>query len=213
MRQRRQHLGHRARRRLGLQPLRRAARQGAGAGARRQPALGQVGLAHPVHVRHPFALCACAPRSARASSRSCARAPALPARPARASAPAAAERASGRRSQRSIPSRCALIIQDMQNDVVMDGGAFASSGSPQHAREQNVVENIRRLADACRVARRDDHPRLVRRRAGRARLHAQRAAVRGPGRLQGDGARHLGRGAGRRASSRSPATTSWRRCA
>ena len=49
------------------------------------------------------------------------------------------------------PSRCALIIQDMQNDVMMDGGAFASSGAPQHAREQNVVENIRRLADACRA--------------------------------------------------------------
>ena len=38
----------------------------------------------------------------------------------------------------------------MQNDVIMDGGAFASSGSPQHAREQNVVENIRRLAEVCR---------------------------------------------------------------
>jgi gluconolactonase len=49
------------------------------------------------------------------------------------------------------PARCALIIQDMQNDVMMDGGAFASSGSPQHAREQNVVENIRRLAEACRA--------------------------------------------------------------
>ena len=49
------------------------------------------------------------------------------------------------------PSRCALIIQDMQNDVMMDGGAFASSGAPQHAREQNVVENIKRLAEACRA--------------------------------------------------------------
>ena len=39
----------------------------------------------------------------------------------------------------------------MQNDVMMEGGAFASSGAPQHAREQNVVENIRRLADACRA--------------------------------------------------------------
>jgi gluconolactonase len=48
------------------------------------------------------------------------------------------------------PARCALIIQDMQNDVVMDGGAFADSGSPIHAREQNVIENIRRLAEACR---------------------------------------------------------------
>ena len=49
------------------------------------------------------------------------------------------------------PARCALIIQDMQNDVVSEGGAFAESGSAQHAREQNVVENIRRLADACRA--------------------------------------------------------------
>ena len=48
------------------------------------------------------------------------------------------------------PARCALIIQDMQNDVLSEGGAFAESGSPQHAREQNVVENIRRLAEACR---------------------------------------------------------------
>jgi gluconolactonase len=48
-------------------------------------------------------------------------------------------------------SRCALIIQDMQNDVVMDGGAFASSGSPQHCREQNAIENIKRLAEHCRA--------------------------------------------------------------
>ena len=33
------------------------------------------------------------------------------------------------------PSRCALIIQDMQNDVVMEGGAFANSGSPEHCRQ------------------------------------------------------------------------------
>ena len=48
------------------------------------------------------------------------------------------------------PARTALIIQDMQHDVVSEGGAFADSGSPRHAREQNVVENIRRLADHCR---------------------------------------------------------------
>ncbi len=46
--------------------------------------------------------------------------------------------------------RCALIIQDMQNDVVMDGGAFADSGAPAHCREQNAIENARRLADHCR---------------------------------------------------------------
>lgn len=48
------------------------------------------------------------------------------------------------------PERCALLIQDMQNDVVMEGGAFADSGSPIHCREQNCIENIRRLAEFCR---------------------------------------------------------------
>ena len=63
----------------------------------------------------------------------------------------APERASTHAGLSLDPSRCALIIQDMQNDVMMEGGAFASSGSPQHAREQNVVENIRRLAEVCRA--------------------------------------------------------------
>jgi len=49
------------------------------------------------------------------------------------------------------PARCALIIQDMQNDVVMDGGAFASSGAPQHCREQGAIENARALAERCRA--------------------------------------------------------------
>jgi gluconolactonase len=61
------------------------------------------------------------------------------------------ERSSGQPPLSLDPARCALIIQDMQNDVMMEGGAFASSGAPQHAREQNVVENIRRLAEACRA--------------------------------------------------------------
>lgn len=49
------------------------------------------------------------------------------------------------------PSRCALIIQDMQNDVVMDGGAFAASGSPIHCREQNAIGNGSKLAAAARA--------------------------------------------------------------
>ena len=49
-----------------------------------------------------------------------------------------------------VPSRTAMIIQDMQNDVIMDGGAFADSGSPQHARDQNVIANVSRLAQICR---------------------------------------------------------------
>jgi gluconolactonase len=48
------------------------------------------------------------------------------------------------------PDRAVLIIQDMQNDAVGEGGAFASSGAPAHAKAQNVVENIRRVADAAR---------------------------------------------------------------
>lgn len=49
------------------------------------------------------------------------------------------------------PGRCALVIQDMQNDVVMEGGAFAASGAPQHCREQNAIENAVRIAARCRA--------------------------------------------------------------
>jgi len=49
-----------------------------------------------------------------------------------------------------VPNRTALILQDLQNDVMIDGGAFASTGSPQHAKEQNVVGNAMQLANACR---------------------------------------------------------------
>ena len=48
------------------------------------------------------------------------------------------------------PRRTALIIQDMQNDALHERGAFAASGSPLHAKSQNVVSNLRRLAMACR---------------------------------------------------------------
>jgi gluconolactonase len=48
------------------------------------------------------------------------------------------------------PKRTALIVQDLQNDVIIEGGAFADSGAPQHAKEQNVVENAAKLADAAR---------------------------------------------------------------
>ncbi len=47
-------------------------------------------------------------------------------------------------------ARCALIIQDLQNDVISEGGAFAESGSPGHAKEQNVVANVKALAETCR---------------------------------------------------------------
>ena len=34
------------------------------------------------------------------------------------------------------PGRAALLIQDMQNDVIIDGGAFAESGSPDTRRSR-----------------------------------------------------------------------------
>ena len=50
------------------------------------------------------------------------------------------------------PSRSALVIQDLQNDVIIEGGAFADSGAPAHATAQNVVGNVAELAAACRSA-------------------------------------------------------------
>ena len=46
----------------------------------------------------------------------------------------------------------ALIIQDLQNDVIIGGGAFADSGAPAHAKSQNVVANAARMAAAARAA-------------------------------------------------------------
>jgi gluconolactonase len=50
------------------------------------------------------------------------------------------------------PKATALVIQDLQNDVIIEGGAFADSGAPAHATSQNVVENVKGLAAACRAA-------------------------------------------------------------
>jgi gluconolactonase len=50
------------------------------------------------------------------------------------------------------PKRCALVIQDLQNDTITEGGKFAGTGSADHARSQNVVANVQRLAAAARRA-------------------------------------------------------------
>src|SRR5438309_3216555 len=50
------------------------------------------------------------------------------------------------------PKSAAMIVQDLQNDVIIEGGAFADSGAPAHATAQNVVENVQGLADAFRSA-------------------------------------------------------------
>jgi len=54
--------------------------------------------------------------------------------------------------ERIDPKSAALVIQDLQNDTITEGGAFAESGAPAHAKSQNVVENVKGLADACRRA-------------------------------------------------------------
>ncbi len=110
------------------------------------------------------------------------------------------------------PKRTALLIQDLQNDVIIEKGAFADSGSPQHAKEQNVVANVKTLAAAFR-------------KAGAPVIHVWYIVEKGaPGlKLNAplfDGrqgrerarARHLGCRPRRRDWSRSGVTTSSRRC-
>ena len=110
------------------------------------------------------------------------------------------------------PGRSALVIQDLQNDVIIEGGAFADSGAPAHATAQNVVANVADLAAACRAAGVPVIHVWYIVEQGAAGPEAERAAV--PGRQGGQRARprHVGRGAGRRASSPRTATTSSRRC-
>lgn len=50
------------------------------------------------------------------------------------------------------PKKTVMIIQDMQNDVISEGGAFAGDGGAEHAKSQNVVEKVARLAEAARSA-------------------------------------------------------------
>ena len=50
------------------------------------------------------------------------------------------------------PKSSAMVIQDLQNDVIIEGGAFADSGAPAHATSQNVVANVKGLAETARSA-------------------------------------------------------------
>src|SRR5207244_5848692 len=60
------------------------------------------------------------------------------------------ELATGGVMDRIDPKSAAMLIQDLQNDVIIEGGAFADSGAPEHAIAQNVVENVKGLAAAAR---------------------------------------------------------------
>ena len=87
------------------------------------------------------------------------------------------------------PARTALIVQDLQNDVMMDGGAFAGTGSPDHARQQNVVANVKRLLDVARakgvlvihvwMVCEPGHPHLAQHSALMRGLKGENALVRG----------------------------------
>ena len=48
------------------------------------------------------------------------------------------------------PKKTALLILDLQNDVIHADGAFAGTGSADHAASQKVVEQASRLAAAAR---------------------------------------------------------------
>lgn len=47
--------------------------------------------------------------------------------------------------------KSAVVIQDLQNDVITEGGVWASSGAPEHAKSQNLVENVKKLAGRARA--------------------------------------------------------------
>jgi gluconolactonase len=76
--------------------------------------------------------------------------PFMRARSARPEVTPGAASADGEEPLRLDARRCALIIQDMQNDVVMEGGAFADSGAPEHCRSQNALANVAARAAPCR---------------------------------------------------------------
>jgi nicotinamidase-related amidase len=52
---------------------------------------------------------------------------------------------------RAAYQRIALVVLDMQNDAISEGGAFAGTGAAEHAREQDVVANVAGLAAAFRA--------------------------------------------------------------
>ncbi|MGJ9385469.1 cysteine hydrolase [Salipaludibacillus sp. CF4.18] len=47
-------------------------------------------------------------------------------------------------------NKTALLIVDLQNDNISKGGKFEESGAVEHAKKQNVVENIRTMAEKAR---------------------------------------------------------------
>ena len=51
------------------------------------------------------------------------------------------------------PARNALIIQDLQNDVIMEGGAFADSGAPELKLNAPLFEGVSTTPTSRRSSR------------------------------------------------------------
>lgn len=49
-------------------------------------------------------------------------------------------------------NKTALLIVDLQNDNLIKGGKFEGSGAVEHAEKQNVVANIKAIAEKARAA-------------------------------------------------------------
>lgn len=47
-------------------------------------------------------------------------------------------------------SKTALLVIDVQNDNMTIGGKFEKSGAVEHAKKQNVVENIKAMSEKAR---------------------------------------------------------------
>ncbi|URZ17801.1 cysteine hydrolase [Clostridium felsineum] len=48
-------------------------------------------------------------------------------------------------------SKTALLIIDLQNDNISKGGKFENSGAVEHAKQQNVVDNIKKIYNKAKV--------------------------------------------------------------
>ena len=49
-----------------------------------------------------------------------------------------------------MKERTALLIMDVQNDIVHEDGKYKDFGSPAHAKERNILINIKKVLDKAR---------------------------------------------------------------
>ena len=47
-------------------------------------------------------------------------------------------------------TQTALLIMDVQNDIVHEDGKYKDFGTPAHAKEQNIFQNIKKVLDKAR---------------------------------------------------------------